>query len=101
MSMAIKLGKMVIYFDGLLPIKSRDFLFTWSSEITWQTKIIISSRPQCLWSPNFSKTTTYLDKLQPNTVHDPDLLFLCNIYVIVVKHFNHIFFFISKIICLS
>ena len=28
--MATKLGRMITYIDGLIPIKSLDFLITWS-----------------------------------------------------------------------
>ena len=51
-SIAAKLGRMITYFDGLLPIKSFDPLITWPYEMTWQTKSIISPIPQCLWPPN-------------------------------------------------
>ena len=40
--MTNKLGKMVTYREGLLPIKLRDALITMPCEITWQTKTIIS-----------------------------------------------------------
>ena len=79
--MATKLDKMVICIDRLLPIKSYDSLNTWyckitwiikisnltwwapahkltwpfrlwSCEITWQSEIIVSLVPQCLWPPN-------------------------------------------------
>ena len=47
---------MVAYHEGLLPIKSRGKLITWSCKwsckITWQTKIIITPLPEWLWSPN-------------------------------------------------
>ena len=46
--MATRLGKMITYLDGLLPIKSLGPLITWSYEITWQTKSIISLIPQYL-----------------------------------------------------
>ena len=32
--MTTKLDRMVTYLDGLLPIKSRDYLITWSCEVT-------------------------------------------------------------------
>ena len=35
--------------DGLLPIKPHDPSITWSCEITWQTKTIISPLPQFLF----------------------------------------------------
>ena len=39
--MATKLGKMVTYLEGLLPVKSQDALTTLSWKITWQTKTIL------------------------------------------------------------
>ena len=32
--MATKLGRMVTYFDGIIPIKSHDPVITWSCDIT-------------------------------------------------------------------
>ena len=49
--MATKLGRMVTYLDGLLPIKSHDPLITWSCEIPGQIKSTISLPPECLLSP--------------------------------------------------
>ena len=45
--------------DGNLPwwapaYKHTWTLIMWSCKITWQTKIIISSLPQCLWPPNLA-----------------------------------------------
>ena len=45
--MVTKLGRMVTYIDGLLPIKPHDPLITWSCKIMWQTKNIISLLPRC------------------------------------------------------
>ena len=45
--MATKLGRMITYLDGLLPIKSHDPLITCSCKI-------ISPIPQCLWPPNLA-----------------------------------------------
>ena len=42
----------VVQFNGLLPIKSNDRFITWSCEIMWQTKTIISPLPQCPWPQN-------------------------------------------------
>ena len=47
--MTNKLGKMMIYFEELLTIKSFYALITWSCKVTWQTKIIIYPQPKCLW----------------------------------------------------
>ena len=52
MLMTTKLGRMVTYPYGLLPIKSHDALIWWSCEITWQTKNIKSPLPHCLWPQN-------------------------------------------------
>ena len=53
MPMATKLGRMVIYLERLLPIKSHDHIITWSWKITWETKNI-SLLPQCLWAQNLA-----------------------------------------------
>ena len=53
-AIATKLGVLITYLDGLLPIKSLDPLIVWSCQITWQTKSIISPIPQCLWPPNLA-----------------------------------------------
>ena len=47
--MATKLGRMVTYLEGLTTIKSHNILITWSCKAMWQTKIIISLLPKCLW----------------------------------------------------
>ena len=47
-----KLGSMVTYLKRLPSIKSRESLITWSCEIMWQTKTIISPQIQCLLTPN-------------------------------------------------
>ena len=52
--MATKRGRKVTYVDGLQPITSHGSLITWSCEITWQPKIIISPLPQCQWPPDFA-----------------------------------------------
>ena len=51
-TMTTKLGRMVAHLDGLLPIKSHDSLMTWSCDITWQAKTIISPLRQSLWPRN-------------------------------------------------
>ena len=58
--MATKLDKMVTYFDGLLRIKLHDSLITWSCKITWQTKIILSSLPKCIWLPHLARPSLTL-----------------------------------------
>ena len=52
--MATKLGRIVAYPDGLLPIQSPEALIMLSCKITWQTKTIISPLLQCLRSPNLA-----------------------------------------------
>ena len=49
--MVTKLDRVVHYLEALLSKIWRDSWITWSSKITWQTKIIISSIPQGLGSP--------------------------------------------------
>ena len=44
-SLVNKLGRMVTYLDGLLPIKSHDPLITWFFETMWQIKNITSPLP--------------------------------------------------------
>ena len=46
--MATKLGRKVIHHDRLLPINFHDPPITWSCEITWKTKTIISPLSQWL-----------------------------------------------------
>ena len=52
MPVVTKLGRMVTYHEGLPSIISHDLLITWSCEIIWQTKSIISPVPQYLWPQN-------------------------------------------------
>ena len=52
--MATNLGKLVTYPEGLLPIILLHPLFTWSCEITLQTKSIIFTLPQYLWPQNLA-----------------------------------------------
>ena len=52
--MTTKLGKMITYLQGLLPIKSHEALIVWSCKITWQTKTTISPLPQNLMPTNFA-----------------------------------------------
>ena len=59
--MATKFGRMINYLDGFLPLKSYDLLITWSCEITWQTKTIISPLPQCGHQTFYE--VTYLQRL--------------------------------------
>ena len=52
MSMATKLGRVVIYYEGLSPITAHDPLITWLCKITWETKPITSPPTQCLSTPD-------------------------------------------------
>ena len=46
-----KLDRMVNYLEGLPHIQLLDSFVTWSCEIPWQTKTILSPVLQCLWPP--------------------------------------------------
>ena len=50
--MATKLGGMVTYLDGILPIKSNDSFIKWPYEITWQTKTTIYPLSEWPWPPS-------------------------------------------------
>ena len=49
-----RLGRMITYLHGLLLTKSYFPLITWSCQITWQTKTIISPLLRCLSPPNLT-----------------------------------------------
>ena len=51
MPMATKLGRMINYLEGLLPVKSHNPFITWTFKIKSQTKDI-SPLSQCIWPPN-------------------------------------------------
>ena len=53
-ALATKLGRRVNNFEQLLPIMFLYPLVTWSCDITWYTKGIISPLTQCLWPPNLA-----------------------------------------------
>ena len=59
----------------LLPIKSRDLLIMWSSQIMWQTKTIISTTTIPL-SNKLDGVVTYLERLLPIKSHDPLITWL-------------------------
>ena len=42
MSIATRVGRMVTYLHGLLPISSLDPSIKWPCEITWQIKHVLS-----------------------------------------------------------
>ena len=50
--MATKPGRMVTNLEQLLPIMLLYPFVTWSCEITWLVKTIISPLTKCLWPPN-------------------------------------------------
>ena len=52
--MTTRHGRMETYLDGLLPIKAHDLLIMCFCNITWHTKTIISSVPQCSLQPNIT-----------------------------------------------
>ena len=57
--MVNKLDSMVAHLDGLLPTKFHNTLTTWSCDITWQAKTIISPLSQCLWPQNLVECNLY------------------------------------------
>ena len=42
-------GRMVTYLEGILTIKSHNARIMWFYKLKWQTNIIISTLPECLW----------------------------------------------------
>ena len=54
-AMATKVGKIVIYLEGLLATKLHISRVTWSCKIMWQTRSIISPLQQCLWPTNLAR----------------------------------------------
>ena len=68
-TIATKLDKVVTYHEGVPPIKSHDPLITWFSEITWQTKIIISPLPVAM-AAKFGRMAAHLDWLLLMKLHD-------------------------------
>ena len=70
-------GRLVTYLDGLLPIKSHDPLITWSPEITWKTKTIISPMLRCLRA--MGKVMTYHKGLSQVKPYDPFIMWSCEI----------------------
>ena len=54
MPMTTRLVRRVNYFERLLPIKSCDYIITWSCEFRGQTENI-SSLPKCLWPQNLAE----------------------------------------------
>ena len=54
MPIAAKFGASVTCNEGVPLIKSHNDINTWSLDILWQTKNLISSLPQCLWPQNLA-----------------------------------------------
>ena len=52
--MATKRGKVVTYYKKLQPVKSHNLLNTWSHEVTWLIKNILSPLPQYLLLSNMT-----------------------------------------------
>ena len=59
MAIVTKLRRMVTYLTGLLPMILLDLLVTWSCEVMWQTKSIISPIPRCLWPASLAEGVSY------------------------------------------
>ena len=53
MAKGTKLGKMVDLIEQFPSSNLFNSLVAWSCKITSQSKTIISTLPQCPWSPNF------------------------------------------------
>ena len=69
--MDTRISRVVIYNKGLIPIKSHDPLITWSCEITWQTKIIITQLTEWFMVTKLCSMGTYLDGFLTIKSHDP------------------------------
>ena len=69
--MDTRISRVVIYHKGLIPIKSHDPLITWSCEITWQTKIIITQLTEWFMVTKLCSMGTYLDGFLTIKSHDP------------------------------
>ena len=75
--MATKLVKEVTYHEGLPPIKSHDFLITWSCLITWQIKKI--STTGVPMATKLGWMVTYLNGLLTIKGHDHLVMWSCKI----------------------
>ena len=73
-----KLGRVVIYHDELLPIKTHDILSTWACKITWKTKNSIFLLPQYLWPKN-SRLMTSNAELPLIKLHHPSIMRFCEV----------------------
>ena len=64
-------GKMVIHYKKPQPIKSHNPLNTWSCEVTWQIKNILSPLPQYLWPPNLAGWLHTMKSFLSQSYNDP------------------------------
>ena len=70
--MPIKVDRIVTYLHGFLLLKSHEPLIAWSCEMTWETKIFISSLPRCLsMVTKLGKMVIYIDEFVPIESHNP------------------------------
>ena len=77
--MATKLGRMVIYLDRLLIIKSYKALIMWSCKVTWQTKNHHISITRLSVATKLGRTIASLDGFLPIMSHDPLITWPCEI----------------------
>ena len=77
MPLANKLGMMVTYVDGLLPITPYDPLITWSSKTTWHSRTI--STTIVLIATKLGRMVNNLEEVLPITLLDPLFMWSCNI----------------------
>ena len=68
--MATKLGRMITYLIGVLPIKSHGTLIMRTSEITFQKKTTISTVRMPM-ATKLGRMVTYLNGLAPMKSHHP------------------------------
>ena len=60
---ATKLGRVVTYLEGILPIKQHNPLITWSWKITWETKDMSSTT--VFMATKLATVLSYLEGLLP------------------------------------
>ena len=74
-----KLDRLMTYLDRFLAIKPLDPLITWSCEITWQTRIIISPLPWSYIATKLGRVVTFLNGLVPIKLHGSWVTWSCKI----------------------
>ena len=74
-TMATKLGSIITYLDGILPIKSHEALISWSCEIMWQTQSVVSLPSKRL----LPAMMTFLDGLLQIKSHGSIITWSCKI----------------------